>query len=112
MKELLLFHVGAPQYGIALPLVKGIQSAKPIVVDRTKSQSPFIRKVDGEETALYDLLSIFDKETPQRNFVNEKLIIVKAEHRSVGLIVCSVDKVISAEGIRIGRAYCSSLNRS
>ena len=101
MKELLLFHVGTMPYGIALPLVKSIQSAKPIFIDEREDQNPFTRRVDGKETLLYDLLSIFEEEIFSRDSENEKLIIVETGHRPVGLIVSRVDHVVSADRNRI-----------
>jgi chemotaxis signal transduction protein len=101
MKELLLFHVGTIPYAIDLPLVKSIQSAKPIVADQAGDKKPHSRQVDGKETWLYDLLSIFEKEVSCRGSENEKLIIVESEPRPVGLIVSRVDRVISADPNRI-----------
>jgi hypothetical protein len=66
-----------------------------------EDQNPFTRRVDGRETLLYDLLSIFEEEISSRDFENEKLIIVEAGHRSVGLIVSRVDHVVSADRDRI-----------
>jgi len=101
MKELLLFHVGTMQFGIDLPLVKSIQSAKPVVVDQIEAQNPLVRRVDGKETLMYDLLSIFEEEIASRDFKSEKLIVVEAAPRPVGLIVSRVDHVVLADRNRV-----------
>jgi chemotaxis signal transduction protein len=101
MKELLLFHVGPMQYGIALPLVKSIQSAKPMVVDQIEDKNPLNRRGVEKETPLYDLLSIFEQEIASRDSKSEKLIIVETEPRPIGLIVSRVDQVVSADRSRI-----------
>jgi chemotaxis signal transduction protein len=101
MKELLLFQVGKMTFGVDLPVVKNIQSAKTIIFDQIGDDTPFIWQINGKETPLYNLLSIFEKKIIPRYFGNEKLIIVEAESQAVGLIVSSVDHVVAAEYNRI-----------
>ena len=101
MKKMLLFQVGTEQYAIDLACVKSIQSVKHNEDDRQESSNSPNLGIDGERSLLYDLISIFDKETSGRDFENEKLVIVEAKSQSVGMIVSRVDNVVSMEPDRI-----------
>ena len=101
MKKMLLFQVGNEQYAIDLAYVKSIQSLKHIADERQESNNSPNQGRDGERSSLYDLISIFDKETSGRDFENEKLVIVEAKSQSVGMIVSRVDNVVSIEPDRI-----------
>lgn len=94
MRELLLIQVGTLHYGIGLPLVKGIESAKPVVAEWTEDGHRLKRDVDGKQMPLYDLVSIFEGKTSSRDWENEKLIVVEAEEYTLGLIVSRVNQVI------------------
>ena len=97
MKKMLLFQVGPRPYGIDLPSVKGIQNMAHIVGEKTKGGNQLSRVFDDKQTPLYDLVSIFEKETACRDFENEKLIMVEAEGQSMGIIVSRVDQVVSVD---------------
>ena len=101
MKKMLLFQVGARPFGIDLPRVKSIQSVKHIVDVGAEGSNQLTRLFDDKQTALYDLVSIFEKETACRDFENEKLIMVEADGQSMGLIVSRVNQVISVDNDRI-----------
>ena len=97
MKELLLFQVGTLHYGIDLPLVKGIESAKPIVAEWTEDSNQLTREVDGMQMPLYDLFSIFEGKISSRDWKNEKLILVETEEYTMGLIVSRVNQVVPSD---------------
>ena len=101
MKKTLLFHVGQTQYGIALPLVKDIKSAKPVIADGTESGIRFTRVVNGTDTPLYDLVSVFTEISVCRSHENEKLIMVEHNGRAAGMVVSGVNQVVSIAGDRI-----------
>ena len=105
MKKMLVFQVGTEQYALDLAYVTGIKSVKHISDERQKSSnSPNLGK-DDERSSLYDLISIFDKDTSGRDFENEKLIMVETKSQSLGMIVSRVDKVVSIEPDRIKPLY-------
>ena len=101
MKKMLLFQVGTEQYAVDLACVKSIQSVKHTEDKRQESSNTPNLGIDGEQSLLYDLISIFNKETSGRDFENEKLVMVEAKSQSVGMIVSRVDNVISIEPDRI-----------
>lgn len=101
MKKMLLFQVGTRPYGIDLPRVKSIQSVKHIVDEGAEGSYQHTWVFDDKQTSLYDLVSIFEKETACRDPENEKLIIVETEGHSLGIIVSRVDQVISVNTDRI-----------
>ncbi len=81
---MLLFQVGTMQYGIGLPLVKDIKSAKPIVAEETESAIRFTRMLDGKETPLYDLVAMFGEKAVSHDYENEKLIMVEMQGHLFG----------------------------
>lgn len=97
MNSMLLFQVGTSPYAIDLSCIKSIQSLKHIVDEGAEGSTPLSRLLDDEQTSLYDLISFFGKETVERDFENEKMIMVEAEGLSMGLIVSRVDNVISLD---------------
>ena len=101
MKNILLFQVGENPYAIDLSCVRSIQSLKHIVAKGAEGSSALIRSLDDEQASLYDLISVFEKETVGRDFENEKIIVVEAEGISIRLIVSRVDNVISLDTDRI-----------
>ena len=101
MKNILLFQVGENPYAIDLSCVRSIQSLKHIVDKGAEGSSALIRSLDDEQASLYDLISVFEKETVGRDFENEKIIVVEAEGISIRLIVSRVDNVISLDTDRI-----------
>jgi chemotaxis signal transduction protein len=101
MKKMLLFQVGTRPYGIDLPRVKSIQSVKHIVEEGAESCDQISRVFDDKQTALYDLVSIFEKDTAGRDSENEKMIIVEAEGQSMGMVVSRIDQVVSVDNDRI-----------
>lgn len=101
MKKMLLFQVGTMPYGIDLPRVKSIQSVKHIVDEGAEGSNQLTRVFDDKQASLYDLVSIFEKETACRNSENEKLIMVEAKGHSMGMIVSRVDQVVSVDTDRI-----------
>jgi chemotaxis signal transduction protein len=98
---MLLFQVGARPYAIDLSCVKSIQSLKHNVDEGAEGSITPRRLLDDEQTSLYDLISIFEKDTVGRDFENEKMIMVEAAGLSMGLIVSRVDNVISIDTDRI-----------
>jgi len=101
MKKMLLFQVGERPLGIDLPLVKSIESVKHIIGEGAEDRSRLSRVADDNQTALYDLVSVFEKETADRDFENEKLIMVEADGQSMGMIVSRVDQVVSVDSDKI-----------
>ncbi len=101
MRKMLLFQVGTEKYAIDLACVKSIQSVKHIADERQESSNSPNLGIDDERSSLYDLISIFGKETSGRDFENEKLIVVEAKSQSMGMIVSRVDNVVSIETDRI-----------
>jgi len=97
MKKILLFQVGTIQYGIDLPLVKDIKSAKSIVTGSTEGDICFIRVLDGRETPLYDLVSIFGGKIVTHGNKNEKLIMLELQGQLFAMIVSGVNQVISIQ---------------
>jgi len=97
MKKMLLFRVGTRPYGIDLARVKSIQSVKHIVDEGAESGVQIAQVFDGKQTPLYDLVSIFEKETAGRDSENEKLILVETEGQSMGMVVSRVEQVVSTE---------------
>ena len=91
---MLLFQVGTMPYGIDLPSVKSIQSVKHIVDEGAESSNQLTRVFDDKQASLYDLVSIFEKETACRDSENEKLIMVEAGGHSMGMIVSRVQDPI------------------
>ena len=101
MMQLLLFQVGPRPFGIELPRVESIQSAKHIVGERMVNNEPYSWVLDDKQSSLYDLVSVFERKNVGRDLENEKLIRVKAEEQSIGIIVSRVDQVISVDNDRI-----------
>ena len=101
MKKVLLFQVGTRPFGTDLQLVKSIQSVKHIVDERVEGSNPLGRVFDDKQSSLYDLVSIFEKENAGRDFENEKLIMVEAEEKFMGMIVSRIDRVVSVDIDRI-----------
>jgi len=101
MKRMLLFQVGTRPFGIDLPCVKSIQSVKHIVDEGAEGSNQLTRVFDYKQTSLYDLVSIFEKETAGRDFENEKLIMVEADGKSMGMIVSGIDQIVSVDNDRI-----------
>ena len=101
MKKMLLFQVGTRPFGIDLSRVKSIQSVKHNVDEGAEGSSQHSRALDGSHDSLYDLVSIFEKESTSRDFENEKLIMVEAEGQSMGMIVNRVGQVVSIDNDNI-----------
>jgi len=101
MKKMLLFQVGKRPFGIDLLRVKSIESVKHMVDEGAEGSSPLGRVFADNQTALYDLVSVFEKETACRDVENEKLIMVEAGGQSMGMIVSCVDQVVSVDNDRI-----------
>lgn len=101
MMQLLLFQVGPRPFGIELPWVESIQSVKHIVDERIVGSDSSSWAFDDKQSSLYDLVSIFEKKNASRDLENEKLIMVKAEEQSIGMIVSRVDQVVSVDNDRI-----------
>jgi len=99
--QLLLFQVGDRPFGIELPRVESIQSVKHNVDERIVGSEPSIWAFDDKQSSLYDLVSIFENKNASRDLENEKLIMVKAEEQSIGIIVNRVDQVVSVDNDRI-----------
>jgi len=57
--------------------------------------------VEGEDTPLYNLLSILGEEKSSDSRQSEKFIVVKAQDQQVGLIVDRVDRVVTVDSDRI-----------
>ena len=101
MKELLLFQVGSVHLALDLALIKSIQSAKTLLADQPEGSKRSARTVDGRKTHLYDLSAIFGQQTAGADSANKKLIIVKTDGYSLGLMVDGVGRVVSADTSRI-----------
>jgi len=99
--QLLLLQVGDRPFGIELPRVESIQSVKRNVYERTAGIEPSSWAFDDKKSSLYDLVSIFEGKNASRELENEKLIMVKAEQQSIGMIVSRVDQVVSVDNDRI-----------
>ena len=98
---MLLFQVGKRPFGIDLLLVKSIQCVKHNVDEWAGGGNQHRRMLDDEQSPLYDLVPILEKETVNRDLENEKLIVVKTEEQSIGMIVSRVDQVISVDNDKI-----------
>ena len=98
MKKMLLFQVGTKPFGIDLARVKSIQSVKHIDGKGVEDGSQSRRAFEDQQSLQYDLVTIFEKETGDRDLENEKLIMVEAEGQSMGMIVSRVDQVVSVDG--------------
>ncbi len=101
MKNMLLFQVGTSPYAIDLSCVRNIQSVKHIADEGTKGSIPSSQLLDDELITKYDLVSLFKIDTVERNFENEKMIVVEVEGLPIGLIVSRVDNVISVDRKRL-----------
>ncbi len=97
MNKMLLFQVGTRPFGIDLPRVKSIQSVKHSVAEGLEDGRQSRPAFDDKQSTLYDLVTIFEKETGDRNLENEKMIMVEAEGQSMGMIVSRVDQVVSVD---------------
>lgn len=101
MKELLLFQVGSINLALDLALINSIQSAKGLLAEQPEGSNRFAGMVNGRETHLYDLSAIFGQQTAGDDSGKQKLIIVKTDGYSLGLIVDDVERVVSADTSRI-----------
>lgn len=101
MKKVLLFQVGTIQCGIELLLVHDIKSAKSIITEKTEGHISIILGSDSGETPLYNLVNIFGGKAISHGFENEKLIMVQSLGRRVGMIVSSVNQIVSIQNDNI-----------
>jgi chemotaxis signal transduction protein len=101
MKELLLFQVGALQLGMDLSLVRSIQGAPGIASKQVEKYNRFAPLTEGQDISLYNLSAILGDENSSADPENEKLIVVNAKDKPVGLIVERVDRVVKADTDRI-----------
>jgi purine-binding chemotaxis protein CheW len=101
MKELLLFQVGAMQLGMDLSSVRSIQSAPGIASKPLEKHNRFAPLTEDQDVLLYNLLTILGDENSSANSENEKLIMVNAQDRMVGLIVERVNRVVKMDNDRI-----------
>jgi len=101
MKELLLFQVGAMQLGMDLSFVKSIQGAPGIASEAVEKHNRFASMVEDQNVSLYNLSAVLGDENSSADPENEKLIVVNAQDRPVGLIVERVDRVIKVDNDRI-----------
>lgn len=97
MEELLLFQVGTLQLGIDLACIKSIQSAKPNFSEQKGQNKRLTQVVDGKEIPLYDLLSVFEKDTALRDSAGEKVIAVQSQNYAMGLIVDRINQVVPVD---------------
>lgn len=101
MKELLLFQVGAMQLGMDLSSVRSIQGAPGIASKQAVKHNRFVSTTEDQDVLLYNLLAILGNENSSANSENEKLIVVNAQDRPVGLVVERVDGVLKVGNDRI-----------
>ena len=101
MKELLLFQVGRIHLALNLTLVSDIQSAKTIVAKQPQGSKCVAQMLNGQESLIYDLSAIFEQQVVGLESAHRKLIMVKTDKFSLGLVVDGVDKVVSADSSRI-----------
>lgn len=101
IKELLLFQVGAMQLGMDLSSVRSIQSVPDIASKQVEKHNRFVPLNVNQDISLYNLLAILGDENSSADSENEKLIVVNAHNRSVGLIVERVDRVVKVNMNRI-----------
>jgi len=101
MKELLFFQVGAMQLGMDLSSVRSIQSVPGIASKQVEKHNRFVPLKVDQDVSVYNLLAILGDENSSADSGNEKLIMVNAHNRSVGLIVERVDRVVKVDMNRI-----------
>lgn len=94
MKELLLFRVGALQFGIDLPLISNIHSAKSSIVLQQEGGARLLRTESGAEMPLYDLSYLFERESFCRDSEDKKMIMLQVDEKPIGLIVDRIDQVV------------------
>ena len=97
MKKMLLFQIGTWPFGIDLRRVKSIQSVKPIISEWAADSNQLRQAFDDEQGSLYDLVTIFEKESANRDLQNEKMIMVETEGQSMAMIVSRVDQVVTVD---------------
>lgn len=101
MKELLLFQVGALQFGMELSFVRSIQGAPGIASKQVEKHDRFAPLTEDHDISMFNLSAILGDENSSGDPENEKLIVVNTQNRPVGLIVESVHRVVKADIDRI-----------
>ncbi len=126
MNELLLFHAGDRQFGVALSLVRSIQGAKTLCEEPadgehepSDAELPVQKKADFNKTVctppdvyvrmpdaespvpLYDLSAILGGSFYSESSENKKVMFVVVQNHPIALKVDRVERVISVEKDRI-----------
>lgn len=122
MNELLLFHAGNRQFGVALPLVRSIQGAKSLFEEPADGEHEpsdagqkrnfctppprcshsYVRIPEAEfPVPIYDLSAILGDGLPSESSENKKVMFVSVRDHSIALKVDRVERVISVEKDRI-----------
>jgi hypothetical protein len=97
MTELLLFRVGAMQFGIDLPLISNIHSVKSSIVLQKEGGARLLRTESGEEMPLYDLSYLFEGDGFSHDSEDKKMIMLQVDEHPIGLIVDRVDQVVAVD---------------
>ncbi|OQX28431.1 MAG: hypothetical protein BWK80_00040 [Desulfobacteraceae bacterium IS3] len=115
MNELLLFHAGNRQFGVALPLVRSIQGAKSLFEEPADGEHEpsdaeppprcshsYVRMPESEfPVPIYDLSAILGGSLPSESSENRKVMFVVVQDHHIALKVDRVERVISVEKDRI-----------
>jgi hypothetical protein len=97
MTKLLLFRVGAMQFGIDLPLISNIHSVKSSIVLQKEGGARLLRTESGEEMPLYDLSYLFEGDGFSHDSEDKKMIMLQVDEHPIGLIVDRVDQVVAVD---------------
>ena len=97
MTEIMLFRVGALQFGIDLPLISNIHSAKSSIVLQQEGGARLLRTESGAEMPLYDLSYLFEGDHFARDSEDKKMIMLQIDENPIGLIVDRIDQVVAVD---------------
>ena len=97
MQTLVLFQIGARQFGMDMPLVESIHRARSLFGEQSEQTLNDTLELNGEEIVLCDLPSLLGEEESSRDMAKKKVMLVKSGDHSMALIVDRVDGVISVE---------------
>ncbi len=97
MTEILLFRVGAMQFGIDLPLISNIHSAKSSIVLQKEGGARLLRTESGEEMPVYDLAYLLKGDGFSNDSEDKKIIMLQVDKNPIGLIVDRVDQVVAVD---------------
>jgi chemotaxis signal transduction protein len=97
MQTLVLFQIGARQFGMDMPLVESIHRARSLFGEQSGETLNDTLELDGEEIVLCDLPSLLGEEGSSHDLAKKKVMLVKSGDHSMALIVDRVDGVISVE---------------